>query len=75
MPLEQPKVESVAEDAQKIEFAAFSSILDIENNAPQSTEQAENEEDTASFVEDKPKKKGTAATVICIILAIATVVC
>lgn len=75
MPLEQPKVESVAEDAKKIEFAAFSSILDIENNAPQSTEQAENEEDTASFVEDKPKKKGTAATVICIILAIATVVC
>ena len=75
MPLEQPKVESVAEEAKKIEFAAFSSILDIESNSSQSAEQTENDEETDLFVEDKPKKKGTAVTVICIILAIATVVC
>ncbi len=71
MPLEQPKVESVAEEATKIEFAAFSSILDIEQPAEQTpgTEEADESE------EAKAPKKGAAVTVVCIILAIATVVC
>ncbi len=71
MPLEQPKVESVAEEATKIEFAAFSSILDIE----QAPEQAINTEENSSSDEEKTHKKGAAVTVICIVLAIATVVC
>lgn len=71
MPLEQPKVESVAEEATKIEFAAFSSILDIEQTA----EQTVDSEEIDLTDEEKPKKKGAAVTVICIILAVATVVC
>ena len=71
MPLEQPKVESVAEEAKKIEFAAFSSILDIE----QPTEQTPSAEESDEAEETKVPKKGAAVTVICIILAIATVVC
>ena len=71
MPLEQPKVESVAEEATKIEFAAFSSILDIE----QPTEQTADTEENYAPKEDKSPKKGAAVTVVCIILAIATVVC
>lgn len=71
MPLEQPKVESVAEEAQKIEFAAFSSILDIE----QAAEQTSGAEVIDEPEEAKAPKKGAAVTVICILLAVATVVC
>lgn len=68
-----PKVEPVADKAEKIEFAAFSSILDIENNTPEQSETLE--DGPTGFLPDRGKKKSTVFTVMCIILCLATVIC
>ncbi len=66
----------VVDKAKNIEFAEFSSILDIENNTAQQTEatQADNKE-ISDFAENEPKKSNAGVIIICIILALATVVC
>ncbi|MBQ8228837.1 MAG: class B sortase [Clostridia bacterium] len=74
---DQPKVETVADEASKIEFAAFSSILDIENNTVNEQQQQPtfDDETPSGFLADKSKKKSTLAVVICVILCIATIIC
>ncbi len=78
MTFEQAKdnSEPVVDKAKKIEFAAFASILDIENKTEEvsTSSQEEDEEYLSGFLADKNEKKGTAAKIICIILAIAIIV-
>ncbi len=78
--LEQADVDNSMDNADvptetpKIEFAQFSSILDIENNQPEQ-EQEEETDEIGGFLASKDKKKNILFTSICVILCIATIVC
>lgn len=70
------KTEPVVDNAQKIEFDQLSSILDINCPPTQETEQPwEEMNKSGEKVSGKENKKNIAATIICVILFIAVVVC
>ncbi len=66
----QPKAEE-----NKIKFADFASILDIENNQPETEANDEESDEIGGFLPNKEKKKNILFTAICVVLCVATVVC